>query len=130
MFIHNLTPSQQSIFLGMAIELIEIDGQVDDREFSLVEELKSLCSVESEPVKITSNDDLATLFLDQKSRVSLLLELISIACVDENYDEKEKNYISQVAGMIKVPEVLLEDLESWAQRQMTLMQEAIIFMEN
>ncbi|MGC8122010.1 TerB family tellurite resistance protein [Marinobacter sp. VGCF2001] len=129
MFINNLTRSQQAIFLGLAEDLIAVDGKIDERETNILRTLTTLCDGDASAVKNGSDAELVEEFSDRKSRVSLLLELIGIAYADEAYDEREKGFINRLATALGVPGVLVEDLESWVHRQMILNQEAQIFME-
>ena len=129
MFINNLTSVQQGRFLELAEKLIAVDGFVDEREANMLKTLSAMCNMHADYGDVGRGKDLAAVFEDRKSQVSLLLELIGIAYADESYDEKEKNMIDDVALALDVPDVLMEDLESWVYRQMILTKEAQIFME-
>lgn len=129
MFIANLSPQQQEILIGLAMQLIEVDGKIDDRELEMLEVLRSQCDREVKVNKFSSMDDLPSVFGDQKSRVSMLLELLAIAYADEDFDDKEKDAIETIRLKLDIPGVLFEDMESWVCRQMILSKEAQLFME-
>ncbi len=75
MFINNLTSVQQGRFLELAETLIAADGFVDEREASMLKTLSAMCNMHADSGEVGRGKDLAAVFDDRKSQVSLLLEL-------------------------------------------------------
>lgn len=124
MFINNLSAEQQSIFLGLAKELVSADGRIDDRETRMISTLKNMCNSGVTPAPIGSLEILRDQFGDRASKVSMMLELVGVAHADQNYDVSEKQMIRNIAQSLDISGALLEDIENWVRRQMGLTKEA------
>lgn len=129
MFIGHLNKAQQEYFLGAAQNLVAADGKIDERETRILETLTAHCDQAVKPLEDISSVSANALFNDSQSRVSCLLELVGVALADETYDESEKAIIQNLAHTFGLSEVLLEDIENWVSRQMSLMREAQQMME-
>lgn len=122
MFIHNLTKEQQSALLYLANELIHSDGELENAEMAIIETLKKQCELDVilTPIKI---EELSTIFASNRAKYSVLLELIAIAYVDEQYHQEEQNLILKYAELLNVSNDMLINLERWVKKQLTLSQE-------
>lgn len=129
MFISNLNTTQQSAFLGLAKQLIESDNDISPQENILLETLHKQMDANVSAVNV-SLSNLNTLFEGKKSRASMILELLGLACADDNYHPAEKEYIRKVTEACGVSENELRDMESWVVRQLALVREAAQFMED
>ncbi len=122
MFVTNLNSTQQGKLLALAEYIINVDGVVDNRETNVLEVIKSQCSSDV----VLSNPDtseLTEMFRSQQEKVSLLLELISIVLVDDEYHESEIKVIKEIAEVLEVS-ADLQDMETWVKKQLMLIKEA------
>ncbi len=131
MFVGNLNEPQQQVLIALTKQLIAADGEINEKEkeiLAFIESQCSLSSVESSETPI-NQDKIISIFNDQRSTVSLILELLGVAYSDSHYDEEEKRFVEKVANDLSVPSELMEQLESWVHRQFILTREAEILME-
>lgn len=129
MFISNLSSSkQQSVFLGLAKQLIASDGNIAPKETALLETIQQQITAGVTPSDV-SLDTLNNVFECKKSKSSLLLELLGLAHADQDYHVTEKDFLNQVANACGVSENDLRDMESWVVRQLALVSETVQFME-
>ena len=132
MFIGNLNKQQQSVFLGLAKQLIASDGIITPTEESMLAIMQS--QVESGIVAVeVKNDELIGVFDSKKSQASIMLELLGLAHSDEDFhtsdsEKFEKQFIQQVAKACRISDAELSDMESWIVRQLALVSEANQFM--
>ena len=129
MFVQNLNTSQQEILLSMAKQVISVDGIIDEREMNLFYVLKSQCNQDVKDEESINFEKARELFSTKASKVSLMLELIGVAHADEEYRREEQEFIKKVANSIQISENILCDLENWVKRQIILVKEANLFME-
>lgn len=129
MFVKNLDIDQQKILLGLSRKIIRADGQVATEEANILSLIESQCSVSISESFEVNTADLASYFKSQTAKVSLLLELISVANVDNQYHANEKNITLEVAKSLDISLQLFADMESWVARQFSLIREANSFME-
>ncbi len=122
MFVTNLNTTQQGKLLAFAEHIINADGVVEERETQVLDTIKNQCSsdvVLSDP----STSNISELFKTHPEKVSLLLELISVALVDEDYHEKEIQIIKEIAEELDIS-ADLQDMEIWVKKQLMLIKEA------
>lgn len=128
MFIHNLSPKQQGYLFALTQTIAEADGVITKEEEAMLADIQvqihSSTEIPDDPMS-----SLADQFVEHKSKVSLLLELLSVAHVDTHYHEKEAGIIGRIASDLQVSTPLLADLDNWVQRQLLLANEAHAFME-
>lgn len=129
MFVANLSAGQQGVLLALAKEIMISDGVVSQEETEMFEFLKNQCDPAASSISI-EGENFYSIFTTTRSKVSLMLELISMAYSDNAYHEKESHLIKRTAASLSISPQLLEDMESWVKRQMILIKEAKIFMEN
>lgn len=123
MFIQNLDVKQQSALLYLAKQIIDADDKIDSGEAEIFTILMSQVKPSVAPTSI-SVTDLGTLFDSNRSKASLLLELIGVAHADGDYHIKERALIESYAEAIDVSLKKLEQLEKWVVKQLSLSLEA------
>jgi hypothetical protein len=128
MFISNLSSKQQSVFLGLAKQLIESDKNIAPEETALLTTLQTQMGAGVSPSNATL-DDLNAIYECKRSKASMILELLGLAHADQDYHVTEKDFMKQVANACGVSENELRDMESWVVRQLALVREAAQFME-
>lgn len=136
-FITELKPDERLIFFKTILQLIKIDGHVDERERRLAHELVDIYNIADPSVILKqpqSNEyllnEIKTFINERKKALFLLRELLIIAHIDDDFDEKEMLFIEQVAHVLNIQEnVVLElnklilDYKLWQQRYKKIMEE-------
>lgn len=128
MFVSNLNNNQQEHLLALSKLLMSADGEVSDEEKTVIDTIKSQCNGEL----IEINDPFATLdeaFNIKAEKSSLMLELLGVALADSNYHQSEKAFIQRVSEHLNIEQALLESMENWVVKQISLFKEASTFME-
>lgn len=128
MFIANLNSNQQSVFLALAKKLIESDGVVSSEEAEMLDTIQRQMEKGVSPLDVEL-ETLNSVFECKKSKASMLLELLGLAYADQDYHETEKSFMRQVVNACGISENELRDMESWVVRQLSLVREAVQFME-
>ena len=132
MFIENFNNKQQSIFLGLAKQLIASDGIITPTEEAMLAIMQSQMGAEITSVD-ANYEELLSIFDTKKSRASMMLELLGLAHADKNFHTSdsetfEKQFIQQVSKSCSISDAELNDMESWVVRQFALVSEANQFM--
>ncbi|SEP84192.1 DNA repair protein [Basfia succiniciproducens] len=122
MFVHNLNSEQQSVLLYLAKIVAEADGHADKFQIEMVEILKSQSNEDVQPIQIEI-DELSSLFTTERTKCSLLLELLGVVLANNDYDSAEQNLIIQYAKALQISNSKLLDLQNWVQKQLDLSQE-------
>ena len=128
MFVQYLSEPQQAALLHYSYEMMRADNVVEAEESVHLEVLRSQArpGVEAEDVPI---DDLPDLFEDRLSRVALLLELVGMGYVDNQFSAGESELIGKMAAVLEIGEEDLDSIETWVKRQLALVEEARELME-
>lgn len=129
MFIQNLNEMQQQALLSLSNQIISVDGNIDEREIAMLNTLRSRCNSTLSIDVHVKPEQLRDIFETKIQKTSFMLELIGMAFADNDYGNEEKLFLSEIANVLDISEVQLEDLENWVQRQFILVQEANRFME-
>ena len=128
MFISNLNLQERKAFAQLAWHLVHIDGVLSESETEVLDTIERETGFRGEAQK----DDyikLADVFGGREAKISVLLELLSLAHVDGNYDASEQQMIQNLSVHFKIENEELDTLHSWVIRQTMLLQEAQSFME-
>ena len=128
MFVQYLNERQQGVLLHYAHEMMRADASVDARELNRLDLLRDQArpGVEEEDVPI---EQLPELFDDRLSRIVLLLELVGVGHVDENFSPQESELISSMASALAIDQDGITDIILWVKRQLLLVNEAHLMME-
>lgn len=129
MFVSNLNTEQQAIMLALAELIVRADDEITLEESAILKSLKSQCSPDIEPVGIEFTN-LLTAFPKRTAQASLILELLGVAHADTEYHENERGLIREIANALSLDTPLLEDMETWVERQFIMAKEAQQFMED
>ena len=127
MFVHYLDERQQAALLHYAREVMVADSAIDPEESLQMEVLRGEVrpGVQSEAVPM---EQLRDLFSDRPSKVILLIELLGMGYADEAFVAQESKMINEIAGILMDTDVL-QIIESWVRRQLSLLKEAQELME-
>lgn len=128
MFLHILNDSQQKAFLALAQQFIAADSQIAEEEQNLLELMHAEMNLEFD-AELPESDlaGLLAAFDTRQARVAALLELIATGHADSNFHPEESAFIHQAATAWGIPEAEVARMESWIQRQQSLIAEAESF---
>jgi len=128
MYLHLLSKTQKTSFVGIARTLMEVDG-VSVPEQKLLKAMRKEMDLVDEGSVQKSLSSLVKPFKSKKSKVVLLLELFGIALVDGTYTKPEGSVIGEVAQLLEVPKSELRKYLNWVRKQIRLVDEANELME-
>ena len=129
MFVQNLNERQQGVLLHYADEVMRVDRVIDATELVAMDMLRVQAEpgVKAEEVPI---EQLPALFEDRVSRVSLLLELVGMGYVNEDFDPRQSRLVMQIAEAFSFHEDgTVEAVEAWVEDQLALTKGAQRLME-
>ncbi len=128
MFVQYLSERQQAALLHYSIEVMQADNVVDAEENVHLDLLRSQTApgVEAEDIPIS---ELPVLFEDRPSRIALLLELVGMGLVDEEFTGGESALVGRIAAAFEIGDDDLASVRSWVLRQLELVEEARGLME-
>ncbi|HDY93524.1 MAG TPA: TerB family tellurite resistance protein [Pseudoalteromonas sp.] len=129
MFIQNLNKAQQEVLLKLASDLMISDGVIDQSEKELINFVKSQCTEGVSELENFNLSEIRDVFGSKKAKVSMLLELIGLAHADGYYGKEEKVFINEIASVLNINEANLNELENWVRRQLDLVNDSVMFME-
>ena len=116
-FISTLNADEKLLFLRSLLAMIKADGRIDDKERTLAHELARLYDVAgcSEVLKNPQPkhillDEVKVLAKDRKKAMLLLRELLIIAHIDDDFDEKEMSFVEEAARALEIDERLVLEL--------------------
>lgn len=129
MFIKQLNVAQQSALFHFAKQLIAADNNVDDRERLVLETIRAQCDTNTDFEAMVELSSLPTLLVETAQKAAFMLEMVGVAYADEKIHENEWVLINQIAEILDITPLRLEEIKNWVHRQLTLVKEAKQFME-
>lgn len=116
-FISTLSPDEKLLFLRSLLAMIKADGRIDDKERALAHELARLYDVAGcsevlknpQPKSMLLNE-MKALAGNRKKAMLLLRELLIIAHIDDDFDEKEMSFVEEAARALEIDERLVLEL--------------------
>lgn len=116
-FISTLNADEKLLFLRSLLAMIKADGRIDDKERALAHELARLYDVAGcsevlknpQPKSILLNE-MKALAGNRKKAMLLLRELLIIAHIDDDFDEKEMSFVEEAARALEIDERLVLEL--------------------
>jgi len=116
-FISTLNADEKLLFLRSLLAMIKADGRIDDKERALAHELARLydvagCSevLKSPQPKSMLLNEMKALAGNRKKAMLLLRELLIIAHIDDDFDEKEMSFVEEAARALEIDERLVLEL--------------------
>lgn len=115
MFLSLFTDRERELFYTLSVYLIESDGVITGEEKTLLDSFKfESCGQILEKIDETPNEIINELSLsDDKIKNCILLELISVALVDNHYTENEKSIISKVVENFNISDEKFQEIFNW-----------------
>ena len=116
-FISTLNADEKLLFLRSLLAMIKADGRLDDKERTLAHELARLYDVAGcsevlknlQPKSMLLNE-MKALAGNRKKAMLLLRELLIIAHIDDDFDEKEMSFVEEAARALEIDERLVLEL--------------------
>lgn len=116
-FISTLNADEKLLFLKSLLAMIKADGRIDDKERELAHELARLYDVSGcsevlknpQPKSMLLNE-MKVLAGNRKKAMLLLRELLIIAHIDDDFDEKEMSFVEEAARALEIDERLVLEL--------------------
>lgn len=115
MFLSLFTDRERELFYTLSFHLVESDGVITGEEQTLLDSFKLesngqiLQKIDETPNEIINELSLS----NEKIKNCILLELISIALVDNDYNENERSIISKVVDNFNIPTQKYEEIFNW-----------------
>ncbi len=116
-FISTLNADEKLLFLKSLLAMIKADGRIDDKERERAHELARLYDVSGcsevlknpQPKSMLLNE-MKALAGNRKKAMLLLRELLIIAHIDDDFDEKEMSFVEEAARALEIDERLVLEL--------------------
>jgi len=121
MFLQNLNFDQQRVFLKLANEMILSDNVLTAAEDKLIAEIR--LQLPSNIEAAANFGPLETIFSTKKTRCSVLLEIIGIGFVDEEFNKLEQEYVFALGDRLQIDTSEISFLIKWVEKQFNLMKE-------
>lgn len=109
------TDRERELFYTLSYYLVESDGSITGEEKTILDSFKiESCGQELKRIDETPNEIINELSSsNDKIKNCILLELISVALVDNNYTENEKSIISKVVEIFGISEDKFNEIFNW-----------------
>jgi tellurite resistance protein len=134
-FLHLLFHGQRREFVRAAIEVVAADEVVDLREQDLLAQACAEVGIGSEDLPAPARDvedlleGLAQAFDTPRARRILLLELLVLALIDGDADEREQELVGTISGRLGVAHEELRALTDFAARLVQLRQDGLELLD-
>jgi len=117
-FATELNLAQRKNLIALMIKMSLVDG-VDERETTLINQMSENLGLEVEEIHQLARKNnvqkLCSIFTDHRSKVVLIIDLVNIACADDDYTDTEKTQIYEICKLIDMPENEFKKIENWVQ---------------
>jgi uncharacterized tellurite resistance protein B-like protein len=125
MFLYNLTNNQKKAFLSLAKRLIAADGRLAKEEMILLSLMaKEMDIVTEEEMSKKNLPELLKEFDTRKAQVSILLELIYLCYIDNEFRIEENEFMQNIISMFGVSQEEMLTFKNWVLKYLSLMKEA------
>jgi uncharacterized tellurite resistance protein B-like protein len=110
----NLTEEEKVSFLALVRKMIVADGVTNDAENDLLKSFANELDI-STNMEEKCMQDPATLLskISNVKKRSIYIELMSLALIDGNYDDKEKKELLEIQHSFGLPSDFVRDAEVW-----------------
>lgn len=126
MFSESFNKSQKEVFLDLLVRLIKADGVIEDFEAQRLNAVKAVFKgIDAREVKMS---ELAGIFPDRSSRISLLLELVSLPLSRGSVGKEERALLEEISNALKISSHDLGWMTMWAENMIFLFDQAKKFM--
>jgi hypothetical protein len=121
MFLHLLNPAQKKSFLVLAQKISMIDGEDGRRELDRLDHLKIALGLPEGPdMRAVLGDLDIEAFDTRQSRSIAMMELLSLAYIDDYLHEAESDLIGDIAVAFGFGQEDLNKMAEWAMSSLEL----------
>ena len=124
MYLALLNKEQKEIFLGLAYNLSNIDGDYSSPEQQMIESYCGEMNIEySDSIaKVELNTIMENInkIFDNKSIKIVLFELIGLAMVDNNFDKSEYAFLNSIQNLFSVDSEFMSKAENYIKNYLDL----------
>lgn len=121
MFLQKLNDREKKNFLHLAQKLIKVDNKIKVVEISLLKNLTEEMGLQmKDAVKLEDINKAWQVFTSKESRIILLVELISIGYVDDDFCASENDLIKEICSSFAIPDAKLRLIEKWVTDEIEL----------
>lgn len=131
MFLADLSKLEQNTFLSLARNMVAADAIVTPEEEDLLNDLHYEIGQDTiiEPI-CKDIAELCTAVSNRKSQAKMLLELASIAHVDGEYEERERELLRTIAANWDIEHYSVIRAEDWGKNRIALIADAAHIMHD
>lgn len=121
MFLQKLNDREKKNFLYLAQKLIKVDNKIKAVEVSLLKKLTEEMGLSmNDAVKVEDINKAWQIFTSKESRIILILELISIGYVDDDFCASENDLIKEICSSFAIADTKLHIIEKWVRDERDL----------
>ena len=124
MYLALLNKEQKEIFLGLAYNLSNIDGDYSSPEQQMIESYCGEMNIEySDSIaKVELNTIMENInkIFDNKSIKIVLFELIGLAMVDNHFDKSEYAFLNSIQNLFSVDSEFMSKAENYIKKYLEL----------
>jgi hypothetical protein len=128
MFVEQLSRRQQAVLLHYADRIFRVDGVTHPLESEHMAVLERQVEPDVVPDAVDI-EELPSFFVDRRGRVAFFLEVMAMGYVDDDFDPDESVLLHKIAKALAI-ENELPIFRSWMARQLLLLKEASLLMED
>lgn len=114
MFLGQLKPEEKELFLNLCIYAANANDVFVEEEKVMIQEFCREMKIEEPTVLgLKSIKEIITMIndiSDMKSKKIMLLELLGVMMVDNEYDEKERKFIYEITDLLGIKKEVLEEI--------------------
>jgi hypothetical protein len=114
MFLKDLDDKEKKAFLYLAKKLVLIDNKLMASELSLLKNLSEEMGIlVKDALEIDYINELNEIYKTKRSKMYILMELISLGYADNDFCVRENEFISGIANVLAISDKVLLTLEKW-----------------
>jgi hypothetical protein len=121
MFLQKLNDREKKTFLYIAQKLIKVDNKIKAVELSLLKNLTDEMGLQmKDAVKLENINEAWQIFTSRESRMIVLIELISIGYVDDDFCASENGLIKELTSFFAISDTKIHLIEKWVRDEREL----------
>ena len=125
MFLSDFSPTDKNTFLGLAKKLIGVDDVLAPEELEMLGNVAAEMGLDAEAdVPDGSIEELCAGVSSPQAQAFMLLELASLACVDNEYVDEERELLRTIASSWEIDPITIIRIEAWGKMRIELSREA------
>ena len=125
MFLSDLTEPQKNAFHDIALGLIYSDDILGIYEAQLMAKLKNEMGLSNRKISENENPlDLLKAFDTKQSKAILILELLILANIDDDFNTDENTYIQRIVDTLEINSFDFTEMKWWVEKKAALDKEA------